>query len=665
MDTITTPTPKQTPPANSLILPAAAWFGGQRGVAQPVPLTQYDDTLPVLAVALYLNGQPYTVPDGAAVNVRMDKRDGHYVYNPAYGLSDDRQTVYVAVTLQMTTGAGEFPAILELVVGGDVAGTSILPLAIRKNPVPEDAVESTDEWKTIQKIAEEVEDAAQVVQDNAESLKWLKENAATVEAVADNAANINSVAGNIPGINTVVANLTDINTVVAEMDAIKAAPTEAANAAASATQAAGSAAEAAQSAEDAQAAAQQAMGFRTFFDAVSPDTDGSLDPSRPMTTVNARGSWTIKSTGDMLRSVEVLGYTSGGAGAGADGKVTVTVQGHTTKTAEVPLTEQLLAGESVHSYVDSGCDAYIEYDGSSDESWVQEPTSGSGYRYSISLSSKPSDTDQNGNPAMSSWLTLLSNGATLREARGFTIGGNEVYIYTDGSPLADFKSALSENPLKLWYTAATPTGEKHYVSLEKHKDGVAYAHDPVEIDADPYIDGDSGGEPGTYTVSSDIDTTVRVTLEPLRTDAYTKAESDSRYATQGQANTANSKAEEALGAAQQAQTMATTAQDAADDAQDAADAATSKTYTATLTSSGWTSLSGGGWQQTVTCTGMTSSVVPQPPTVQMTGTASTDLARLEALACINAIQTLSGQIRALCYEDKPTTNITIYLTEVH
>ena len=124
----------------------------------------------------------------------------------------------------------------------------------------------------------------------------------------------------------------------------------------------------------------------------------------------------------------------------------------------------------------------------------------------------------------------------------------------------------------------------------------------------------------------------------------------------------------APGNAQAAQAAATRAEDAAAEAEQSAQqaqAAASKTYTATLTASGWTSLSGGGWQQTVTCSGMTSSVVPQPPTVQMSGTASTDLARLEALACINAIQTLSGQIRALCYEDKPTTNITISLVEVH
>ena len=187
MDTITTATPQQAPPANRLVIPTAAWFGTQRGVAQPVPLTQYDDSLPVLAVALYLNGKPYTVPDGAAVNVRMDKRDGHYVYNPAYGLSNDRQTVYVAVTLQMTTGAGEYLPILELVVDGDVAGTSVLPMCIAKNPVPEDAVESTDEWKSIQQIAAQVEAASEIITENEAAIQEIHDNLPAIQGAAGNA----------------------------------------------------------------------------------------------------------------------------------------------------------------------------------------------------------------------------------------------------------------------------------------------------------------------------------------------------------------------------------------------------------------------------------------------------------------------------------------------
>ena len=131
---------------------------------------------------------------------------------------------------------------------------------------------------------------------------------------------------------------------------------------------------------------------------------------------------------------------------------------------------------------------------------------------------------------------------------------------------------------------------------------------------------------------------------------YTKAEADNRFATVQQV--------------QQAQSAASSAQEAADAAQSAADAATSKVYTAVFPASGWAEMDGGGYEQTVSCAGMTADVVPQPPTVQTTGTAAADLANLQALACIQAVQTLSGQIKALCYEGKPAVDLTIYLTEV-
>ena len=86
-----------SPPAEALIKATRADFD-RRDVVLPVHLVQYDDTLPVLAVALYKGGQPWTLPTGADVNLRMDKKDGHYVYNPALGVSSDRSTVYMAVT---------------------------------------------------------------------------------------------------------------------------------------------------------------------------------------------------------------------------------------------------------------------------------------------------------------------------------------------------------------------------------------------------------------------------------------------------------------------------------------------------------------------------------------------------------------------------------------
>ncbi|MFR4340045.1 MAG: hypothetical protein ACLT3F_04615 [Gemmiger formicilis] len=187
-DTITTPASVYTPPASSIILHSTAYWGA-RGIAEPVPLVQYDDTLPIIAVALYLDDQPYTLPEGAAINIRMAKGDGTYVYDPALGISEDRQTAYIAVTYQMTVVAGDYCPILELVVGGNVAGTSRLPLHIATNPVPEDAIASTDEYKTIQQLVVEVEAAAQIVADNEQAIKAIEENLPAIQAAPENAKN--------------------------------------------------------------------------------------------------------------------------------------------------------------------------------------------------------------------------------------------------------------------------------------------------------------------------------------------------------------------------------------------------------------------------------------------------------------------------------------------
>lgn len=235
MDLITTAAAVYPVPETAVVYPTTAWMGTGRGIAAPVPLVQYDDTLPILVVALRLNGQPYTVPEGAAVNIRMDKRDGHYVYNPALGVSEDRQKAYIAVTLQMTTGAGEYWPTIEIVIDGQVAGTSYVPLLIAENPVPKDAIESTDEYKTIQQLAVEVNQAAQILTDNLTGIQYIQQNADTITAVAQNSENIAAVGGSIGNVNSVAQNLTPIQTAAANISVIQAAPTAASDAAASAT----------------------------------------------------------------------------------------------------------------------------------------------------------------------------------------------------------------------------------------------------------------------------------------------------------------------------------------------------------------------------------------------------------------------------------------------
>ena len=175
-----------SPPAAALIKATRADFD-RRDVVQPVHLVQYDDTLPVLAVTLYKGGQPWTLPTGADVNLRMDKKDGHYVYNPALGVSSDRAIVYLAVTAQMTTGYGTFAPVVEVLAGGGVAGLAALRLEIDRNPVQDDMIESTDEYKTVQALAAEVAANAKIVSDNEAGIQDVHENVEAIKAAPANA----------------------------------------------------------------------------------------------------------------------------------------------------------------------------------------------------------------------------------------------------------------------------------------------------------------------------------------------------------------------------------------------------------------------------------------------------------------------------------------------
>lgn len=166
-NTITTAVPQQTPPQDAILHPAQVYFLSRR-LPGIVHLVQYDQSLPYLAVELYEGDEPYTVPDGAAVNFRMAKPvpSNKKVYNPAYGLSADRHTVYIAVTPQMTVVAGCTNPVIEVVVDGGVACTGTLRLEIDPNPVQESDLIDTDEYKTLEEILAEAQ-AAQELAENA------------------------------------------------------------------------------------------------------------------------------------------------------------------------------------------------------------------------------------------------------------------------------------------------------------------------------------------------------------------------------------------------------------------------------------------------------------------------------------------------------------------
>lgn len=149
-----------------------------------VNLVQYDQTIPVLCVSLKKSGTEYKVPSDADVNIRMDKRDGYHVYNPALGVNAERTIAYFAVTPQMSTGWGDYYPIVEITVGGGIAGSAPIWLHFDRNPLPENAIISSDEYKTIQQLLEDVKS----VKADTEAIKTATEQIkAQTEAVRDQA----------------------------------------------------------------------------------------------------------------------------------------------------------------------------------------------------------------------------------------------------------------------------------------------------------------------------------------------------------------------------------------------------------------------------------------------------------------------------------------------
>lgn len=263
-DTITTAVPQQAPPQDAILHPAQVYFLSRR-LPGIVHLVQYDQSLPYLAVELYEGDEPYAVPDGAAVNIRMAKPVPSIkkVYNPAYGISEDRHTVYIQVTPQMTVVAGCTNPVIEVVVNGGIACTGTLRLEIDPNPVQESDLIDSDEYKTLEEILAEAQAAAQIVADNEQALQDVHNNLSAIQ-----------------------------------------------NAAANAQAAAASAQDAEDAADRAAIESQKALGFRSYFGGqVVPDTGGDLDPSRPMSTPTA-ASVTIKARGDRIAGLTMAGKTT-------------------------------------------------------------------------------------------------------------------------------------------------------------------------------------------------------------------------------------------------------------------------------------------------------------------------------------------------------------------
>lgn len=138
-----------TPDSTKILHTAYADFVS-RQIGRTIHVVQYDDSLPLLAVKLFSDGQPYTIPSNAEISIKLGKSDGKFVYNPALGCDSARHTAYFEITYQMVVLAETVSPIIEVRIGTSIAASSSIGIIIDRNPIQREDIESTSEWKVME-----------------------------------------------------------------------------------------------------------------------------------------------------------------------------------------------------------------------------------------------------------------------------------------------------------------------------------------------------------------------------------------------------------------------------------------------------------------------------------------------------------------------------------
>lgn len=205
-----------------------------RNIETPIHVVQYDNTLPVVEVSLYKNGQVYAVPSSIThVNIRCSRPDGGKIYNPILGTSSDRAKLYFEITQVMAMKDGQVKIVIEFVNNANVVSSSHIFLSVDRNPVQENDIQVSDEFKALSEYVDDTLNAKNQAQTAATNAANSASSAATSATSAANSASSANSSKN-------------------------AAATSASNAATSASAAQTSATNAASSASAAQASASSA-----------------------------------------------------------------------------------------------------------------------------------------------------------------------------------------------------------------------------------------------------------------------------------------------------------------------------------------------------------------------------------------------------------------------
>ena len=158
----------------------------RRVISEPVHIVQGDRTLPTLAVELLADGQPYTVPDGAQVNIALNKKDGTFVLNKADSVDGNIATF--TITAQMAAVSGDFTPEVQIVNGAGQATTGKFPYIVDKAEIQEGMIESTSEGTALISYVDKAEAAADRAQEAADKADTVVINTEAAEKAATDAA---------------------------------------------------------------------------------------------------------------------------------------------------------------------------------------------------------------------------------------------------------------------------------------------------------------------------------------------------------------------------------------------------------------------------------------------------------------------------------------------
>ena len=146
----------------------------------------------------------------------------------------------------------------------------------------------------------------------------------------------------------------------------------------------------------------------------------------------------------------------------------IILQGGEYRATCLPLTAPLCDGDSVVSWVKSGCDKVVTFDGSEDEQITIEDTMSGGYVRAVVQASGMLGYTEPGSAFVTNWVPAANNYTdafvhAYNSARRF-------YLFLPADDEQGVRNILSGRPLTVWYATAnyTPAADIP-VSLETHQ----------------------------------------------------------------------------------------------------------------------------------------------------------------------------------------------------